>query len=450
MARQEAMRQLDAFAAAVQADGSAEGRAIAVGVQAFRPLVAQLVRSIDQYVAADGTHYALMAVQANTLLAVVEKARGKGLTLQSVDAATFEAQFDKVAHVEAVPPAIVADAERSWSDTVPKQAMDKILRARGPEPSWVKGAQGASLPGSVYICGRGHGSSVEAAVGAGAGALTRLWTTQATRAAADVQAAAPKVGLSQVPGGDADAAARAALERVQPLLQGELVWTDKKGRVTAATCVGRVKARIQLAAALKGFDGQLATGLAATAAAAADSAEKQAGLARALPLLQQREAVAAVLRSINVQGVGQAGPVALSDLAAAARPVPPPPRLAVQVQGPYALGVGNALVEGLRGHGVQPALAAVMAEPQLRLTAGVALPDDAASRRQGGKDGLTAVGTLNVSLQDVRTKAELWHASFRATGSATTNVFDAERAAIRQLGEQALREAIKALEHLHS
>lgn len=446
-AKQTVLRQVETFTTAVQADASPQGRAIAVGLQAYGPLVQHLIRSMDHYVAADGTHYSLMAVQANTIMAVAQKARDKGLTLETLDSAGFEAAFDKAAKLDVAVPAFIGQADSSWSDFVPKQQMDKIPKALGPEPAWVSAGPSASLPSSVYLCGVGKGSSAEAAAGGGAAALSQALLGQAQAAAAAVDAARGPLGLSAVRGPDSKDAAKAAWGLVAPFVLGQQVWTNKKGTVYVASCVLRVKTYVAIKERLKIYDTQIATSLGLASGAAPGSDVKKDNLNKAYASLQERAALVAMLRSINISGLGQAGTFAMSDLAAAQNPLAKAPRLAVAADGPYWLGLANAVVDGLHNLDVEPGLVAVTPTYELLLTAKISLAPNDKKQAKNAKGQYEAAGRVQLELQDLRAGASWLSQSFEATGTATTHIFDAERAVMRALNQKAAdatRQAVTA------
>ncbi|RYF07201.1 MAG: hypothetical protein EOO40_08550 [Deltaproteobacteria bacterium] len=269
-------------------------------------------------------------------------------------------------------------------------------------------------------------------------------TLQKMDAAAAESDALQPMGLGDVRGGDVKGAAKEAWGTLQPLVLGELQWSDKGGRVTAATCLPRVKAYIAVKDALKSLDTQVSEALAAATSAVPASAEKRDHLARTWRRLQVREAAAAMLRTINVSGLGQRGPHSLSDLAAAANPMPKPPRLAVSADGPYWLGLANALVDGTRSAGVVPALAAVAPTYDLHLTATVTLAA-ADSKGRTGKNIESATASVVLHLQDMRAGKVLLHETYTAKGSASSNVFDAERAAMRAVAQTAVQATRSAL-----
>lgn len=441
-AKKQALHQVDVFIQTLQSHTDAQSQAVVLALQTYKPILDRLVRHEDRFVDGDGTHYSLMAVRYDTLWAIVQKARAVGTILQDITAADFAALFDKQAAIDPMVSAFIGQQDSGWHDLDLKQDIQKIARAAGPEPSWVKASPSATLPASVYLCGVGTGKDLAGAVGAGANALQQPLLQHGQQAAQLFHKAYKRLDAPEDNVISDEDAAKAAWNIVAPTVVGEQVWTvPKKNRSHAAVCLGRVKAYVALHAQLKKMDTELAPLLSAAVDPNQKKSQKEQALSKALGEAKIQQAMAAMLRDINVTGLGAANHVLVSDLEQAAHPPAAPLRLAVQAKGPYELGVANALVAGIHQEHLKPALLAVLPQHDLLLHIALQVPSEknVKSGPNTQKTPHSATVLADVQLQDLRTHQVLYTGKQTASGQARTNIFDAERAAIQALNPLILK-----------
>ena len=195
-ARAELARVFSTFTAALMQDHASSDGAQSVD-QTVKTLAASSldgVEIVDRYVAADGTLYALAALDAARVVPAIAQAKAQGLVKSDVTPVTVDDVFDAHARRQASPASPVRGLASAEGDGAPALAVSTAPPAQtGAAPDWVDGPS-AQYPSTAYLCGVGLAPARSAAEGAAYAAVGRILRAHVQASARDLMGAYSRTG----------------------------------------------------------------------------------------------------------------------------------------------------------------------------------------------------------------------------------------------------------------
>ena len=391
------------------------------------------VEVVDRYVGADGTLYALAALDAERMGPAIAQAKMSGLVRSDVSPATVNAIFD-------------AHAQRQAAIKAPLQA-DRTAPSPGPEglrpiatsalarsdskPDWVDGAS-AQFPAATYLCAVGLAPERAAAETAAYAALSRIFRLQVQATTSDLMGAYSRTGAPDLQVQSTAAVTKTSTNTTLQGVQVEEIWTGPDETLYALACLPRLSVGLLLRQQIGDADAKVQAAL--VQAGQAPALQKVQQLSRAMDVLLIREAANAQLRIVDLQGIGVASPYAPADLSAAYAQALAALRMGVQVQGPYDGDFRTVLMAALsaRGYQVVDMVSSPSSVPvQVVLTASIRM-EDAGTGRGMAAATFFARGLVQVDVKNLA-DGRIVTVFSRSQKEGARSREDAERRAVRSL-----------------
>jgi hypothetical protein len=304
---------------------------------------------VDRYAEADGTLYALAALDLKVLKEVLA-AEASGAVKSFVTKVDVEEIFDRHGKKPPPPPpppkVAAEDVGASGADTEHRGDSSSVRERTGKRPAWIDG-EDKSFPWTVFLCGVGFGGDRTAAENGSYAALARIFVANVASMSQDFMGAYSKTGAPTVEVQSSETLTRVSTGKVFSGVQLMEVWG--KNPIYALACLERAKAARILREQIAGLDDK-ATGY-IKKAASADKVFKVNFLGKALDALLEREAYNTELRIVDVNGVGASGPYAFADVAAAFETAVQELKVGVEVNGPFEEEFRAAFVQALSKRG---------------------------------------------------------------------------------------------------
>lgn len=418
------------YAASTQGDNDSSQN-IEQAVKTLSAASLEGVQIVDRYIAADGSLYALAALDMGKVQQAVAQAKASGLIKGSAEPVNVEDMFDKSARKE-IPRQVVAQAATDATSPAPKPARldeSSAPTRTGARPAWVDGND-ARFASSIYLCAVGMAGDRSAAESSGFAALSRYFSAKVASSSRDFMGAYSKTGAPDLQVQSTENLTKVSTEAVLQGVAIQEIWVDG-GTQYALACLERAKTAQLLKTQIAEDDQQ--AGICMGNAAKADQAGKIRELSRAMDAILHREAANTQLRLVDAHGIGVVGPYTPVDVSSALEAAVEALRVGVRTEGPYDVDFRGALIQGLasRGYKVTDLSQAAAGEMDVLVSANIRVEDIGAGASSAGST-FYARGVIQVEVKNLAQNKVL--ASFsesRKEGSRSKE--EAERRAVRQL-----------------
>lgn len=379
----------------------------------------QGVQIVDRYVSADGTVYALAALDLEKMMPAIEEAQRKGIVKTHPGEAELDEIFDRGAKRQETPKS---------PTTSPTTVASPSKKSAGGVPEWVSGGD-ARYPALMYLCAVGMGKDRGGADSAGYAALAKIFSANVASTSQDFMSAYSQTGAAPVETQSSEVLTKITTDTVLRGVQVLESYSDGKSTTYSLACLDRQKSGDELRSKMSDLDRKAEHSL--SQAEQLDQAGKIRELARALGNLLERESLNSQLRIIDAQGVGYASPFVPADVASHLETAVAALRLGVQVTGPYDSDFHDALVEALGNRGYQIVDEGDSAPLDVVIAATTRV-EDGGTGQIAGQTVVYARGLVSVSVKNRSTGKVLMNVN-ESRREGHRNMTEAERKAVRQL-----------------